>query len=182
MKYTTLSIIGLFAFSTALINCTTSDSDGGTGGTAGTGNAGSGGTGNGGSGGTSTTGGTGGTSTSGGTGGTSTTGGTSSTGGTGGGDSCTDGGTGDCQTCQTTAQSAGGCCESEAAACGAEQDCVDFDDCITPCFDGQGNADQACLQQCATDHQTGFGIYQALVVCVVGDGQSAVGACGNVCQ
>ncbi|MEZ4374350.1 MAG: hypothetical protein R3B07_26250 [Polyangiaceae bacterium] len=163
MKYTTLSIIGLFAFSSTLINCTTSDDDGSTGGTGGAGaNGGTAGTGNGGTAGT-------------GNGGTGA-------GGTGGGGDCQDGGTGDCQTCQQTAQSAGGCCESEANACGAEQDCIDFDDCLTPCFDGQGNADQACIQQCVTDHQTGAGIYQTLLTCVLGDGQSTVGACGNACQ
>lgn len=56
-----------------------------------------------------------------------------------------------------------GNCASQYGDCAADQDCIDFSTCAGAC------ADQACYDQCVTDHPTGADIYNTLLVCVLCD-------------
>ena len=47
--------------------------------------------------------------------------------------------------------------------CAADSECTAVSDCIGAC------GDQACVDQCATDHPAGAAAYEALLVCVICD-------------
>jgi hypothetical protein len=56
-----------------------------------------------------------------------------------------------------------GNCAGQYGDCAADADCIAFSDCAGAC------ADQACYDQCVTDHMTGADIYNTLLVCVICD-------------
>jgi len=71
-------------------------------------------------------------------------------------------------------------CALADACSGALQACGQDPDCCTPqadgscgtdsfvgCIDACAQGDQACFDQCVTDHQTGAGLYNDLVVCAI---------------
>ncbi|NUO50954.1 MAG: hypothetical protein HOV80_19035 [Polyangiaceae bacterium] len=69
---------------------------------------------------------------------------------------------GTCEDCQSCALN-GGPCTAAVDACFNDTECYALIDCLSNCFD------DVCFNQCATDHQAGMPLYNAVGECVFCD-------------
>lgn len=76
---------------------------------------------------------------------------------------------GTCEDCQGCALN-GGPCTAAVDACFADTECYALLDCLSNCFD------DACYNQCATNHQAGMPLYNTVGECVFCD--VCIGSCG----